>query len=185
MSSGKKCDNASVGVLIERQGRWLLLWRANPPVGIAPVAGHVFDEHKNYRDAAVAEVEEELGLTVEELRPAGVGGWRPNKCRREPGPKGTGHEWEVFTATVSGELRPSPAEASMARWLSHSQVQLLANRTLLHALGRVGDADFGEYPGIEPVWVEFLASLGVIRMSAFDLEMIARLAAGTQPDGTV
>lgn len=172
----KQCDNASVGVLIEQKGRWLLTWRANFPVGVAPVAGHVFDDHKDYQDAARAEVTEETGLAVEELHPTGVGGWRPNRCRREPGAKGTGHLWEVFTATVSGDLKPSEREVTRARWLRRPEIQLLANRTMLYAQARIGESDFGEYPGIEPVWVSFLAALDVISVRVADLELIERLA---------
>lgn len=171
-SSVKKCDNASVGVLAERNGRWLFIWRNTFPFSVAPVSGHVFDEHGSYRDAAVAEMREEAGLTVEGLFPTGAGGWRPNRCRREPGPAGTGHLWEVYRATVSGDLAPSPREVRLARWLSAPQMQLLANRTMLRAQGRVSDGSWDESPGIEPVWTGFLATLGMIRMSPGDLSLV-------------
>lgn len=176
-----KCDNASVGVIIERDGRWLFIWRNTFPFSVAPVSGHVFDEHPGYRDAAVAEVKEEAGLTVEALYPTGVGGWRPNRCRREPGPAGTGHQWEVYTAVVSGELNPSPREVRLARWLSYPQVQLLANRTMLHAQGRISDRGWEESPGIEPVWTGFLAALGMIRLPDGDLRLIEASMAEGRP----
>jgi ADP-ribose pyrophosphatase YjhB (NUDIX family) len=182
VSGDKTCDNASVGVLIESYGRrgaprWLFTWRNTFPFSVAPVSGHVFDEHGDYRDAAVAEVKEEVGLTVEELYPTMVGGWQPNRCCREPGPAGTGHAWQVFTATVSGELKPSDREVRQARWLLRDEVQLLANRTMLHAQGRVRAADFTECPGIEPVWVGFLAELDVIRMPVAGVELVRQLMA--------
>lgn len=175
----KRCDNASVGVLAERNGRWLFIWRSTFPFSVAPVSGHVFDDHAGYRDAAVAEMKEEAGLTVEGLFPTGVRGWRPNRCRRKPGPAGTGHLWEVYRATVSGDLAPSPREVRAARWLSAPQMQLLANRTMLRAQGRVSDGSWDESPGIEPVWTAFLASLGMIRMSPEDLSLVeASMAEG-------
>jgi ADP-ribose pyrophosphatase YjhB (NUDIX family) len=175
----KRCDNASVGVLVERAGpgapRWLFIWRARPPAGVAPVAGHVFDEHRTYEDAARAEVSEETGLAVTALHDTGIGCWRDNRCRREPGPRGTGHRWEVYTARARGSLAPAPGEASAAQWLSRPQVQFLANRTMLLARGRTDPAGFREAPGIEPVWVSFLASLDVITMPVSDLELIEEL----------
>lgn len=178
----KQCDNASAGVLIERSPspghpRWLMTWRANFPHGVAPVAGHVFDEHKSYEDAAAAEVKEETGLDVTWLHPTGVGGWQPNRCRRKPGKLGTGHQWMVYTASVEGELSPSAREVKKARWLSRPEVQLLANRTVMYARGRICEAEFEDCPGIEPVWVGFLAQLDVIRVPAADMALTSGLAA--------
>lgn len=174
----RQCDNASVGVMIhDGDGRWLLFERAAFPVGIAPCAGHVFDEHRDYRDAACAEVEEELGLTVKRLYSAGVGGWRPNRCRREPGPRGTGHMWNVYTAEVSGELRPSPRETRGVHWLDEQDMQRLAGRTASYARGEISHAVFSAAPGIEPVWVTFLVALGMITMHVSDLAVIDQLAA--------
>jgi hypothetical protein len=142
------------------------------------VTGHVFDEHRTYEDAARAEVREGTGLAVTALHDAGIGCWRENRCRREPGPVGTGHRWEVYTALAEGEPSPSPGEAGAARWLSRPQVQLLANRTMLLARGRIGKDDLREDPGIEPVWVSFLLSLDVITMAVSDVELIEGLARG-------
>lgn len=172
-----RCDNASVGVLIEDdQGRYLMFDRNTLPAGCAPCAGHVFDEHVSYPDAARAEVAEELGLAVEHLTPLPAGGWRDNRCNRGPGPKGTGHQWRIYRAAVSGELNPSPRETRNARWLSLAEIQRLADRTAAHAHGRITAGQFAAAPGIEPVWVRFLADLGVITMGARDLEAIERVA---------
>lgn len=180
------CDNASVGVLAERtehgRTRWLFIWRNQWPLYVAPVAGHVYDEHSCYGDAARAEMREEAGLTVEALHVTGVGGWRPNRCRRNPGPNGAGHMWEVYTAKVSGELAPSGREVRRARWLSQPQVQLLANRTVLLATGRLDAEDYRENPGIEPVWMQFLAQMDlVLGTSVAELEAVERLLAQERP----
>ena len=172
------CDNASVGVLITRpDGRWLMLERATPPVGVAPCAGHVFDEHDGYMDAAEAEVSEELGLTVKTLELA-VAGWRANACRRGPGPRGTGHQWQVFIATVSGDLRPSPREVRNVRWCTPGDLQHLADRTAAYARGELPVREFAACPGIEPVWVWFLTELGLITMPVPDLTAVNVLVAG-------
>jgi ADP-ribose pyrophosphatase YjhB (NUDIX family) len=177
----KQCDNASVGVMIQQDGRWLFFERATFPVGIAPCAGHVFDEHESYQDAAVAEVAEELGLAVKELQLTGVGGWRPNCCRREPGPQGTGHLWNVYTASVSGKLRPSPREARNVRWLEAEDMQHLAGRTAAYARSEMSSTMFAALPGIEPVWVSFLVALGMVSMRYSDLALIEQVAASRSP----
>lgn len=171
----KTCDNASVGVLIERAGRHLMLERARPPAGIAPAAGHVFDEHSSYEDAAAAEVREELGLQVISLA-AVTGGWRPNRCRRGAGPRGHGHEWRVFRAVVTGDLSPSADETRGAAWLDTGDIQLLTGRTIAFAHGQLGPAEFAARPGIEPVWVQWLADAGIITASAGDLAAVDSLA---------
>lgn len=181
----KRCDNASVGVIAEHtdgngQPRWLFIWRNTFPFSVAPVSGHVFDEHSHYADAARAELKEEVGLDVTEVHRTPVGGWRPNRCRREPGPVGTGHQWEVYVAylgTRVPELVPSEREVKTARWLNRAEVQFLANQTMLYARGRISEESYRGSPGIEPVWVGFLAELDVIRMAAADLELIAELMA--------
>jgi 8-oxo-dGTP pyrophosphatase MutT (NUDIX family) len=178
-----RCDNASVGVLIAREdGRYLMFDRATFPAGVAPCAGHVFDAHAGYADAARAEVREELGLTVERLEPTTVGGWRPNRCRRQPGPRGPGHDWRIYTAAVSGTLTPS-RETRNARWLDRGDMQRLADRTASYAHGELSGAEFRAAPGIEPVWVGFLDDLGLIRMSAADLTAIWLLTVHSAPEG--
>jgi 8-oxo-dGTP pyrophosphatase MutT (NUDIX family) len=176
----KLCDNASVGVLVRGEGgRWLVFDRVSFPPGAAPCAGHVFDEHAGYEDAARAEVREELGLHVETLELTRAGGWRPNRCRRDPGPSGVGHDWRVYLATVSGVLAPSPRETRNARWLDAAGLQRLADRTAAWAHGKVPDGEFATEPGIEPVWAAFLAELGIVTISAADLAAIeASLATG-------
>jgi 8-oxo-dGTP pyrophosphatase MutT (NUDIX family) len=171
----RACDNASAGVLIERAGRYLMLERARPPAGIAPAAGHVFDEHSSYADAAAAEVREELGLTVVSLE-AVTGGWRANRCRRGAGPRGYGHEWRVFRAAVTGDVSPSADETRGAIWLGAGDVEALAGRTIACARGQLDPAEFAARPGIEPVWVQWLADAGIITASPDDLAAVDVLA---------
>lgn len=172
-----RCDNASVGVLItDGDGRYLMFDRNTPPAGCAPCAGHVFDEHASYTDAARAEVAEELGLRAGHLTPLPAGGWRDNRCNRGPGPLGTGHQWRIYQAEVSGQLNPSPRETRNTRWLTLREIQRLADRTAAHAHGRISAGEFAAAPGIEPVWVAFLADLHLITMDPGDLEAIERVA---------
>jgi len=169
-----RCDNTSVGVIIaDGYGNYLLFDRNTFPPGTAPPAGHV-DGHGSYEDAARAEVQEETGLTVISLAYI-TGGWRDNKCRRAPGPAGTGHEWRVYLATVAGDLDPSPRETRNARWLNRDDMQSLACQTAWHAQG------LRDEPGIEPVWVQWLADSGLVVMHPHSLAQIDRIAAGEAP----
>jgi ADP-ribose pyrophosphatase YjhB (NUDIX family) len=176
--NGKVCDNASVGVLItDDAGRYLMFDRATPPPGCAPPAGHVWDDHRSYDDAARAEVSEEVGLTVETLERLPIGGWRHNRCRRTPGSRGLGHEWQVFRATVTGTLVPSVRETRNVRWLTVGEMQALAERTVSYAYAEMSDAEFARAPGIEPVWVGCLADLDLVSVSDADrlaVEFVAR-----------
>lgn len=169
------CDNLSVGVLItDRAGRHLMFDRARPPVGVAPVAGHI-DDHGGAEDAARAEVAEEVGLTVTGLTPL-RSAWRDNRCRRAPGPRGIGHRWTIYRAEVTGDLAPSAEETRNARWLTPAEVQTLADRTAAYAHGEVGDTSWAAAPGIEPVWVEWLAAAGIVAVTPATLSLIDRLA---------
>lgn len=165
------CDHTSVGVIVtDRAGRMLmLLTRARPPVGIAPVAGHV-DQHGTPQQAAIAEVREEIGLDAVRLREV-ASGRRDNRCGR---PGGNWHQWTIFRAEVSGVLNPSRDETKGARWYHPGEVQTLASRTAAHARGHIVDWD--REPGLEPVWVGWLAELGVVRMDRWWLDQVAKLA---------
>ncbi|MQY09882.1 NUDIX domain-containing protein [Actinomadura macrotermitis] len=175
----KECDNASVGVLIRRPyaspggdtHEYLVFNRRTAPAGIAPCAGHVFDDHEDYPSAACAEVREELGLTVTSLTEV-TGGWRGNRCRRAPGLAGVGHEWVVYLAETTGDLAPSARETSDARWLTPSALLREACRSLRYALGKIPPADWQARPGIEPVWVRWLVETGVIYMDASALDVL-------------
>lgn len=166
-----RCDNASAGVLIRRDGRYLTLTRVRPPAGVAPVAGHI-DEHGNPMAAARAEVAEEVGLTVVALARVITGRWRTNVCRRHPGPLGLGHKWTVYLAEVTGDLNPDEREARDLAWYSPAQLQILADHTTRYAQGHLSEEAFTARPGLEPVWAEFLAELHIIDLRPAELAAI-------------
>jgi 8-oxo-dGTP pyrophosphatase MutT (NUDIX family) len=176
----KTCDNASVGVIITNDaGAFLMFERATFPPGIAPVAGHV-DTHGTTRQAAEAEVREEVGLTVLSLSEITTA-WRNNRCRRHPGPRGTGHHWTIYHAVVTGDLDPSERETRNARWIPRDQLQVLADSTSAYARGGLTDSEFTAQPGLEPVWVQWLYEEGIITLSAGELRLIDELANTSAP----
>nr|WP_012954664.1 NUDIX hydrolase [Nocardiopsis sp. 90127]ABD48740.1 pSQ10.17c [Nocardiopsis sp. 90127] len=179
----KTCCKTSVGVLIFSADRTelLMIERGTLPAGIAPVAGHgdLTTEHPTFEAAARAEVREEVGLEVTGLTRLPVGGYHPGRCRR---PGSTGHKWEVFEATVTGELAASEREVRRAGWWSLGDLQHLAERTADHAAGLITADDFALTPGLEPVWCHWLHELGYIDLPAVDLDAIEALAATPQGD---
>jgi ADP-ribose pyrophosphatase YjhB (NUDIX family) len=173
------CDNSSVGVIITRRdGRFLIFDRNTFPMGAAPVAGHVFDEHTDYECAAYSEVAEEVGLKITALTHV-TKGWRGNCCRRPPGPRGVGHEWVVFAANVTGDLRPSHRETRNVRWLTATELKTLAERTVSYARGSLSDAEFSAVPGIEPVWVAWFVDAGIVTLPNGSLSAVDRLLTAT------
>lgn len=173
------CDNTRVGVLIGGgDGRYLMSARTGWPAGIASPAGHVFDWDRagSYPDAARALVAAELRLPVKSLDLAAAGGWRAGRCGRPPGPRGSGHEWQIYTATTSGTADPPRSRARLARWLDPGEIQQLAARTAEYAHGQLTEGQFHARPGIEPTWVVFLAELSIITIAGHDLAAIGRVA---------
>jgi len=176
----KTCDNTSVGVIITNAaGEYLMFDRNTFPSGVAPVAGHV-DTHGTLRQAAEAEVREEVGLVVLSLTEVATG-WRNNRCRRQPGPRGIGHQWTIYRAIVTGDLDPSERETRNARWINHSDLQTLAERTSTYARGGLTDAQFAKAPGLEPVWVQWFYEAAAIELEPGELRLIDQIANATTP----
>jgi ADP-ribose pyrophosphatase YjhB (NUDIX family) len=172
----KICDHASVGVLItDDVGRLLVFERVTFPMGIAPPAGHVFDDHgsrddseRAYLAAARGEVEEEVGLIVTSLQMVAEG-WVDNRCRRQIPDGRIGHQWQVYRASATGTLTPSKQEARNAQWLTSSQLQSLTERTVGWVRGDISNDEFTKQPGIEPIWVWWFARLGLVSVKKDDL----------------
>lgn len=137
-SKDGKLMHFSVGALIERNGKYLLIDRAVPPLGFAGVAGHV-DEGETPPQAVAREVKEEAGLTVhnpqlifeEELD------W--NWCSKGV----TSHYWYLFRCPIGGkdEIMRSKGETKSAGWYSQEEIKTLK---------------------LEPVWEHWLKKLGII-----------------------
>lgn len=179
------CDNNTVGVLItDGSGRYLAFDRATEPVGVAFPCGHALPG-EDWLVAACREVSEEVGLIVEQATVHAVR-WLRNRCRRAPGPLGVGHNWTVYRAVShTGEVVINPAEVSNPRWLTVGQLQLLADRTVAYAHGRLSEQAWRERPGLEPAWVAVLGTTQIagdplLAVAPADLEAVLRVAAGCE-----
>ncbi|MEE2041567.1 NUDIX hydrolase [Nocardiopsis sp. CT-R113] len=177
----KRCCGSSVGIIItDEQDRLLMVERGWFPHGIAPVAGHVYDEHTDVADALAAEVEEEVGLTVTSSERIGRG-HIPNLCASLPAQPRPGHHWWLYRATATGALRPALGETKGAAWYTPREVRALADRTLAHARGEITQREFETDPGLEAVWVLLLHEAGLLQ-ACYEELVLARKLYTVAPD---
>ena len=136
LSKKREKIHYSVGAVIEKNGKYLLIDRVNPPFGFAGLAGHV-DEGETEVEALDREVKEESGVEVknysllfeEEL------GW--NTCS-----KGISvHYWYLFKCEVLGEIKIDEKEAKSIGWYTVEQIKDLK---------------------LEPVWEYWFRKLKII-----------------------
>jgi 8-oxo-dGTP pyrophosphatase MutT (NUDIX family) len=126
----------SVGAVIKKDNRYLLIDRVVFPLGFAGLAGHI-DRNETPEGALVREVKEESGLDVqkstllfeEEL------GW--NTCSYGI----TTHYWHLFKCDTSGSLTRDTHEAKSIGWYTASEILSLK---------------------LEPVWEYWFKKLGII-----------------------
>lgn len=161
MASIQPCDHTSVGILVFRDGKLLIIDRKRPPKGLAAPAGHV-DKHGRseistagkYQAAAFSELKEETGIIASSSLELLYDGIKNNPCRR---PDGTWHHWKIYKVEATGELKPSAAETRAAFWCTREQMMdLLSDIPVL--------LEGGRQAGLEPVWKEFFGELNILKM---------------------
>lgn len=122
--TGKASDGRlmhySVGALIEKNGKFLLIDRATKPFGFAGIAGHE-DKGETSEKALEREVLEEASLKVEsmELLLEEEVPW--NYCSK--GVKV--HYWKVFKCNASGEIERNIKEAKSIGWYNKEEIAKL------------------------------------------------------------
>jgi 8-oxo-dGTP pyrophosphatase MutT (NUDIX family) len=87
----------SAGVIVECNGKYLMLDRKNPPPGFACPAGHV-DEGEKPKVAAIREVFEETGIKLEDVEFICEEKISWNYCK-----SATVHYWYLYKAKVFSE----------------------------------------------------------------------------------
>lgn len=158
----ERCTNASAGVIVERDGRLLLLERRWQPLGFACPAGHV-DSGEAPMEAARRELREETGLVAPELTLVlETRVTRNNTCSH---PGGTWHQWSVYTHSqpLTGRFMPDLREVVSSRWVNMPELSILAARTRAYLAGLITEDQWATSPGLEPVWLEILTSTGWIQ----------------------
>lgn len=153
----KKCDNKSVGMLVWRNDKLLLIERMKPPFGFAPPAGHV-EGNDLFEDTAKRELEEEVGLKTKNMEFLIEGRKDNNFCRRG----GSWHYWKIYKIEAEGEIKRSEDETKQADFYSKSDIVALAAKTEKYIRGDISEDEWQKLPGLEVVWYEWLKELKII-----------------------
>ncbi len=153
----RSCDHKSVGILVWKNDKLLLIERKKPPFGYAPPAGHV-DIDNSFEDAAIRELREEVGIEAENLKLLAEGR-KDNPCRRQDG---TWHYWKIYAVGSKSRIKRSEEETKQAGFLTKQKLWLLAKKTERYLNGDIGKADWKKTPGLEPVWYDWLKQLKII-----------------------
>ncbi len=153
----KKCDHKSVGMLIWKEGKLLLIERKKPPFGFAPPAGHI-DGDLTFEDAVKRELKEEVGLNTKSIELV-IEGRKENHCRREDG---TWHYWKIYKVDANGEVLANQDETKQVGWYDKVQINMLAKKTEKYIKGEITEDSWQKSPGIEPVWYEWFLQLKII-----------------------
>lgn len=153
----KQCDHKSVGMLVWRDDKLLLIERAKFPFGFAPPAGHV-DGDPLFEDAARRELKEEVGLEATGLKLL-FEGRKDNPCHREGG---NWHYSKLYEVTTIGEVKRSEDETKQVGFYSKEDLKLLAQKTEKFLSGKTKEKEWEDSPGLEPAWYEWLKELKII-----------------------
>ncbi len=108
----------SVGTVIKKDGKFLLIDRANEPFGYAGVAGHL-RENENPENAIRQHVKEEVNLEVVESKLLYVEELSNNRCHRGIIP----HYWYLFECEAKGDPKPFILEAKSAGWFTPEEMK--------------------------------------------------------------
>jgi ADP-ribose pyrophosphatase YjhB (NUDIX family) len=120
ISTTNKPMHFSVGAIIKRDAKYLLIDRAVIPLGFAGPAGHV-DEDETPEEAVRHEVKEECGLTVTECKQIHKEEVLENECSQHL----RVHYWYLFECQVEGELKQNERETKSIGWYSKEEIQEL------------------------------------------------------------
>ena len=110
----------TVGALIERYGKYLVINRALPPLGWAGIAGHL-NEGEDHDLAIVRKVRDEVGLEVitKKLLSSEEISW--NICREGV----ESHYWYLYDCKATGQVKLNPKAAKSYDWLLKGEISKL------------------------------------------------------------
>ena len=126
----------SIGAIIKRNNKYLIVDRKKQPLGFAGIAGHV-EKNENPPSALLREVVEESGLLVKNYKLVFEEEIEENTCSRGI----TVHYWWIYECEADGEPKLKPDEANSMGWYSAEEIKNLK---------------------LEPVWEYFFKKLGII-----------------------
>lgn len=119
-SKNGKLMHYSVGALIKKDDKYLLIDRVKPPLGFAGLAGHI-DENEDKIQALRREVKEESSLKIDSYKIFFEEELDWNQCSRGVGI----HYWYLFECNVSGEIKQNNIETKSIGWYSADEIKKL------------------------------------------------------------
>ena len=135
-SNAGKEMHYSAGIIVECNGKYLLLDRINPPPGFACPAGHI-DEGEEPKTAAIRELKEETGINVEELEFICEEEIPWNYCKSV-----SVHYWYLYRKSINlGNITIDKDEAKSMKWYSVEEIKSIQ---------------------LEKVWEYWFKKLGII-----------------------
>lgn len=135
-SDGHTMLHYSVGAVIQREDRYLLIERRHGTPGFAGVAGHQ-EFGESPENAIIREVREETGLIVVDAQLLWAEEVGDDVCRHGV----STHYWQVFSCQVVGTPVPNVDEMNSLGWFNLGEIAHLQ---------------------LEPVWRRWFVRLGVI-----------------------
>jgi ADP-ribose pyrophosphatase YjhB (NUDIX family) len=161
--SNDVCDHTSVGIVVWRDGKLLIVERKKFPYGFAPPAGHR-DGDRTGVIAAARELTEETGLHAPSLTQI-YAVQKANPCRRQGG---THHNWEIFEEqSPQGRLRLSTDETVGGSFVDKKRFMVLMEATRKFRIGRITEDEWQKRGGMELVWFEMFLELQAARLLRF------------------
>lgn len=126
----------SVGAVIQKDGKYLLIDRTKPPLGFAGLAGHI-DKGETPEQAIDREVREESGYKVASRKLLYSEELEWNWCA-----KGIPvHYWNLFECAITGAMKRNAHETKSIGWYTQKEIKKLT---------------------LEPVWEYWFRKLKII-----------------------
>ncbi len=126
----------SVGAVIEKNGKYLLIDRDMEPLGFAGIAGHI-DAGESPEETLVRKIREESGLVLKGFKLLYEEEVPWNRCRVGI----DAHYWHLYQCQIEGDIQNNPEAAKSIGWYTPSQMKELT---------------------MEPVWKYWFGKLGVL-----------------------
>jgi ADP-ribose pyrophosphatase YjhB (NUDIX family) len=133
--SPKGIVHFSVGAIIKKEEKFLLIERAVPPEGFACPAGHI-EMNETPEQALIREIKEETSLVILGCNLLFEETLYNNWCKKGV----TNHHWYIFECNTSGLERKNKESKSIG-WFSQKEIKTL---------------------NLEPTWQHFFKKMNII-----------------------
>ena len=111
----------SVGAIIQKNNKILIIERNLPPKGFAGMAGHI-DENEAPEQALAREIKEETNLNLLSKKLL----FKKRIIQKEDCvSKSKIHRWYLYKCAVSGEIKPAKKEVKSIRFMTRKQIKKL------------------------------------------------------------